>query len=85
MNSSKRRNNSALPPLTQSFEAPVREWHTVAEKRKRYYSQTETIKAMSRRINLLSGLCRQLEASLEDVSNRLKFLEIAPKLKAGPR
>jgi hypothetical protein len=83
-----RRNTLAhLAPLTPAIpeiSAPVQDWERFSAAQRKSTLKRQLITANGR-INSLCATLRDVFARVDDLSKRLRFVENAAKLKAGPR
>jgi len=82
-----RRNTSAQLPLTPAYpdlQASPADWEREAKRLRKHTMERQLINS-SKRINALCSVLRQMDATIQDLQKRLRFVEHATKMTAGPR
>ena len=74
-------------PLTPAYpetQDSVKSWEIEAKRRRNHSMERQLINA-GQRINSLCAVLRVMDSEIKDLTKRLRFLELAPKMKVGPR
>jgi len=82
-----RRNTSAQLPLTPAYpdlQASPQDWEREAKRLRKHTIERQFINA-GKRINALCFILRQMDTTIQDLQKRLRFVEHATKMTAGPR
>lgn len=80
-----RRNTSAQLPILPAYpdlQASPQEWEREAKRKRTLERQLIT---QSKRVNDLCCILRRMDVTIDDLTKRLRFLELAAKLTAGPQ